>query len=40
MVQSFIQADIQEYEVNWALGSITVNKASEVKEFQVSYFKS
>ena len=28
MMLSFIQADIQEYEVKWALGSITMNKAS------------
>ena len=32
--------DILECEVKWALGSITTSKASEVMEFQVSYFKS
>ena len=26
-------------EVNWALGSITMNKASRVIEFQLSYFR-
>ena len=34
------EPDILECEVNWALGSITMNKASEVMEFQLSYFKS
>ena len=34
------EPDILECEVNWALGSITTNKASEVMEFQLSYFKS
>ena len=32
--------DIREWEVKWALGSITMNKANEVMEFQLSYFKS
>jgi len=35
-----LQADILECEIMWALGSITMNKAIEVKEFQLSYFKS
>ena len=35
-----LQPDILECEVKWALGSITTNKASEVMEFQLSYFKS
>ena len=37
------EADFLECEVKWALGSITspsTNKASEVMEFQLSYFKS
>ena len=33
--------DILEFEVKWALGSITTNKALvEVMEFQLSYSKS
>ena len=35
-----LEPDILEYEFKWALGSITTNKASEVMEFQLSYFKS
>ena len=35
-----IEPDIQEHEVKWALGSITMNKASRGDEFQLSYFKS
>ena len=31
---------ILEGEVKWALDSITMNKAVEVMEFQLSYFKS
>ena len=34
------EPDILECEVKWALGSITMNKASGVMEFQLSYFKS
>ena len=34
------EPDILKCEVKWALGSITTNKASEVMEFQLSYFKS
>ena len=34
-----LEPDILEYEVKWALGSITMNKV-EVMEFQLSYFKS
>ena len=33
-----LEPDILECEVKWALGSITMNKASEVME--LSYFKS
>ena len=35
-----IEPHILEYEVKWALGSITMNKASGVMEFQLGYFKS
>ena len=35
-----LKSDILEREVKWALGSITTNRASEVMEFQLSYFKS
>ena len=35
-----LEPDILEYEVKWILGSITMNKASGVIEFQLSYFKS
>ena len=35
-----LEPDILECEVKWALGSITVNKASGDDEFQLSYFKS
>ena len=38
-VITHLQPDILECEVKWALGSITVNKASGVMEFQLSYFK-
>ena len=35
-----LEPDILEREVKWALGSITMNKASGNDEFQLSYFKS
>ena len=35
-----LEPDILECEVKWALGSITVNKASGCDGFQLSYFKS
>ena len=40
-----LEPDILEWEVKWALESITMNKASrtmlaEVMEFHLSYFKS
>ena len=35
-----LEPDVLECEVKWALESITMNKASEVMEFQLSYFKS
>ena len=40
-VITHLEPDILEYEVKWALGSVTTNKASvEMMEFQLSYFKS
>ena len=39
-VITHLEADILECEVQWALGSITMNKASGGEEFQLSYFKS
>ena len=39
-VITHLEPDILECEVKWALGSITTNRASEVMEFQLSYFKS
>ena len=38
-VISHLEPDILECEVKWVLGSITT-KLVEVKEFQLSYFKS
>ena len=35
-----LEPDILEYEVKWALESITQTKLVEVMEFQRSYFKS
>ena len=39
-VITHLEPDILECEVKWALGSITVNKASGDDEFQLSYSKS
>ena len=39
-VITHLEPDILECEVKWALGSITMKKASGVMEFQLSYFKS
>ena len=40
-VITYLEPDILECKVKWALGSITMNKASGgVMEFQLSYFKS
>ena len=39
-VITHLEPDILGCEVKWALGSITMNKANEVMEFQWSYFKS
>ena len=38
-VITHLEPDILEHEVKWALGSITMNKASGGMEFQLSYFK-
>ena len=39
-VITHVEPDILECKVKWALGSITTNKASEVMEFHLNYFKS
>ena len=39
-VITYLEADILECEVKWALESITTNKASGGDEFQLSCFKS
>ena len=39
-VITHLEPDILECEVKCALESITTNKASEVMEFQLSYFKT
>ena len=38
-VIAHLKSDILEYKVKWALGSITVNKASGGDRIQLSYFK-
>ena len=38
-VITHLKPDILEFEVKWALGSITMKKLVEVMEFQSSYFK-
>ena len=38
-VITYLEPDILECEVKWALGSITTNKASGGMDFQLSYFK-
>ena len=40
ITHTHLEPDILECEVKWALGSITMNKASGVMEFQLSYSKS
>ena len=35
-----LEPDIVECKFKWALGSITMNKARGVMEFQLNYFKS
>ena len=38
-VITHLEPDIQECEVKWALESITMNKAMEMMECQLNYFK-
>ena len=38
-VVTHLEPDILEYEVKWALGSITMNKPSRGDRIQLSYFK-
>ena len=38
-VITHLEPEILECEVKWALGSIPMNKASDMIEFQLSYFK-
>ena len=40
ITHTHLEPDILECEVKWALGTITVNKASGGDGFQLSYFKS
>ena len=40
ITHTHLEPDILECEVNWALGSITTNKASGGDGIQFSYFKS
>ena len=40
-VITYLEPDIQECEIKWVLGSITMNNARGGEmEFQLSYFKS
>ena len=39
-VIAYLEPDILECKVKWALGSITTNKLVELMGFQLSYFKS
>ena len=39
-VVTYIQPDILECEVKWALGNITRTKLMKVMEFQLNYFRS
>ena len=39
-VITYLEPHILECKIRWALGSITMNKAMAVMEFQLSYFKS
>ena len=40
ITHTHLEPDILECEVKWALGNITMNKASGGVKFQLSYFKS
>ena len=35
-----LEPDILVCKVKWGLGNITMNKANEMMEFQLNYFKS
>ena len=39
-VITYLEPDILEWKVKWALGSITVTKLVEMLEFQLTYFRS
>ena len=39
-VITHLEPDILEWEVKWALASISITKLVEVMDFQLSYFKS
>ena len=39
-VVTHLETDMMEWEVKWALRSLTTNKSIEVVEFQLSYIKS
>ena len=39
-VVTHLEPDILDCEVKWVLGSITMNQAGGVMEFQLTYFKS
>ena len=40
ITHTHLEPDILEYEVKWALGNITMNKATRGDGIQLSYFKS
>ena len=40
ITHTHLEPELLEWEVKWALGSITTNKLVEVMEFLLSYFKS
>ena len=39
-VITYLETEILEFEIKWALGSITMNKASGGDEIPVEHFKS
>ena len=40
ITHTHLEPELLEWEVKWALGSITTNKLVQVMEFLLSYFKS
>ena len=40
VVITYLEPDILECEVKWALGRLTMSKAMEMMEFHLGYFKS